>query len=236
MTGPSAARRYWRSFTRTEGVPEVQVAERGRVGYSFGQRYWAAFIGVVLPVAEDDGRAQAPISPPSRAGRGLPTAERAVQRGFLLPDLRLASYRASPQGSAIAAAATPDGLTEFYVFPGGRPGWYLLEVVFRGAGSLPAVVTVRYRTIEGGEQVLLVPLGLSKIGAPSAQVRLAGVDDSKNWEVSEPVPASRDSAWDAGTVTASAKAAANEATREAWRQVSTMLTPDLQQVIREALR
>ena len=237
MTGQSVARRYWRSLTESRTVPGSLVPGRGRVGYSFGQRYWASLVGVVLPVAGDAEAAQsrARFSSPSQRVRTMPAAGPGLGGWFLLPELHgPAILRASGESRMIAEAAAPDGRTEFFVRQGGTSRRYVLEVVLRDFDDLPAVVFVRYGTAHG-EQVLLVPLTSSEIGSPSAQVELAGIDPHQRWEALGPVPADQASAWDAGTVAASVTAAVSEATREAWRRVSGSLGPELRQVIERAL-
>jgi hypothetical protein len=237
MTRSSMARRYWRSLAGAQPVPEALAEGRGRAGYSFGQRYWAAFIGVILPEREDAkaARSLARFPSPSQRARTMPAADPGPGGWFLLPELHgPAILQASGEGRVIAEAATPDGLAEFFVRRGGTTGRYLLEVVLRDFDDLPAVVTVRFGTANG-VRVLLVPLAPGEIGPPSAQVELAGIDASQRWEVSAPLPADRTAAWDADTMAASVNAAASEATREAWRLVSRLLGPELQRVIEGAL-
>jgi len=43
-------------------------------------------------------------------------------------------------------------------------------------------------------------------------------------------------AWEADVVVTSIKAAVNEATRDAWRQVGSLVTGDLRRVIDQTLR
>lgn len=237
MTGSSVARRYWRSLVGAQPVPEALAEGRGRVGYNFGQRYWAAFIGVVLPEMEDmkAARPRARFPSPSQRARTMPAADLGPGGWFLLPELHgPAILQASGEGRVIVEATTPDGLAEFFVRRGGTTGRYLLEVVLREFDDLPAVVIVRFGTANG-MRVLLVPLAPTEIGPPSAQVELAGIDTGQRWEVSVPVPADRAAVWDAGTMAASVSAAASDATREAWRLVSRLLGPELRRVIEGAL-
>jgi hypothetical protein len=237
VTGSSVARRYWRLLTGSRTVPESLVAGRGRVGYSFGQRYWASLVGVILPAVEDakGARSRAHFSAPSQRVRTMPTADPGLGGWFLLPGLRVpAILQAGDESRVIAEAATPGGRAEFFVRRGGTSRRYVLEVVLRDFDDLPGVVFVRYGTAHGG-RLLIVPLTEAEIGPPSAQVELAGIDVSKRWEVLGPLSADQAATWDADTVAASVSAAANEATREAWRWVSGSLGPELQRLIERTL-
>jgi hypothetical protein len=166
----------------------------------------------------------------------MPTAGLGLGGWLLLPELHgPAILQASSESRVIAEAATADGRTEFFIRRGSASRPYLLEVVLRDFHDLPAVVLVRYWTAHG-QQVLVVPLASSEIGAPSAQVELAGIDASQqHWEALGPISLDQVAAWDAGTVAASVAAAASGATREAWRRVSDSLGPELRRVIEEAL-
>jgi hypothetical protein len=235
MTGPSFAGRYWRSLTAS-WAPAEQLAE-GRRGYSFWQRYWASFIGAVLPMAKEAEHAPsiARFSSPSWPIRTMPKASLGLDGWLSLPEIDgPAILQASGESRVIAEAATPDGKAEFYVRRNGTSRKYLLEVVLRDFHDLPAIVLVRYSTAHG-EQVLVIPLVSSEVGVPSAQVELVEIDATQRWIARGPFPANQVAVWDRDTVAASIAAAASGATREAWRRMSKSLTPDLRRMVEEAL-
>lgn len=237
MTDVPVARRYWHRLLESRPTPGQPLAGRGRAGYSFWQRFWASFIGVALPVVADtdDARSRARSAVPSQPVRRMPTTVRVAGGWLLLPELRgLAILRASDESRVVAEAAAPDGRTEFFVRRDRTAQRYLLEVVLREPDQLPVFFLVRYETARG-QQLLAVPLTASSIGPPSAYVELADMDVSQRWAALGPLSGDQATAWDAGVVAASVAAAASEATREAWRQVSGMLGPDLHQVIDQAL-
>ena len=238
MTGLSFARRYWNSLTEAE-VSGSLASGRGRAGYSFWQRYWASFSGVALPIRpgtatrESAATAVEPSSPASRQHAiGQPGSG-----WFLLPQLPgLAALRAGDEDGVIAEIATPDGRVEFFVRRrGGGLEQYRAEVVLRDFDALPAVVSIRYGTTEG-EQLLLVPLAAQEIGPAASQVELPGFNRARKWETSAPVQVDRATVWEEETVVASIRAALNEATREAWRQVGDVTGGELRRVIDRALR
>ena len=237
MTSVPVARRYWRALTGSRTAPEQPATGRGRAGYSFWQRFWASLIGVDLPVVADadNGRSRARSAVPSQRVRRMPVTGPGAGGWIMLPELRgPAILQASDESRVIAEAVTPDGRTEFFVRRDRTSKRYLLEVVLREDDHLPVFFLVRYGTAHG-ERRLAVPLLASTIGPPSAQVELADMDVSQRWEALGPVPGDQASAWGAGIVAASVAAAANEATRAAWRQVSGLLGPELAQVINQAL-
>jgi hypothetical protein len=233
MTGPSFARRYWRSLTESRADPGSPITGRGRADYSFGQRYWAAFVGVVLPAAErpDIAMSGGHVSSPSQWVRGMQTARPGAGGWFVLPGLGAqVVLRAGDESRVVAEATTQDGRVELFVRLGGTPRRYLLEVVLRDSGPFPAVVFVRYAAAHG-ERLLLVPLTDAEIGPPSAQVELAGFEAGQRLEVLGPLPADQNADWDADDVEASVSAAASEATRDAWRRLRSSLPSELQVVI-----
>jgi hypothetical protein len=67
MSGLPFARRYWNRLTNADTSDGSQPAGRGQRGYTFGRRYWAAFVAVDLPVRETVGLAEQRGS----AGSGL---------------------------------------------------------------------------------------------------------------------------------------------------------------------
>jgi hypothetical protein len=70
------ARRYWNRLTDADTSDGAPRAGRGQRGYTFGQRYWAAFVAVDLPVRETVGQVERPGSAGSRlAAPDDPAAE-----------------------------------------------------------------------------------------------------------------------------------------------------------------
>ncbi|WP_329611751.1 hypothetical protein [Kitasatospora herbaricolor] len=152
-----------------------------------------------------------------------------------------ASGLAAAGGDAVAVeASAPGGRAVFLLRAGGggRPE-YTLEVVLRGAGAdLPLMSEVKYTGAGGGEQVLLVPMARGPLGPVAGLVRLPGftAGSAAGWTAAAPAPVTRGATWDAAVVAASVRAALNEATRDAWRQVREFVGEELQAVIDGELR
>lgn len=238
MTGLSFARRYWNSLTEAEASGSL-ASGRGRAGFSFWQRYWASFSGVALPIRPGTATRESAVtaaepSSPARRQRAISQPEAGW---FLLPQLPgLAALRAGDEDGVIAEIVTPDGRAELFVrHYGGTPGQYRAEVVLRDFDTLPAVVSIRFTAAEG-EQVLLVPLAAQEIGPAAAQVELPGFDRARKWEISAPIQVNRATVWEEETVVASVRAALNEVTRAAWRQVGDVIGGEMRRVIYQALR
>src|SRR5579862_1338984 len=219
MSNPPFAQGYWNRLTGTGASDGSPAAGRGRTGYTFWQRYWAAFIAADLPVRPDTasarGRSPAAVPRSLRSAR-LVTAGGQERVGWftLAPIPGKSALRAGDGEDEIVEMASPDGRVEFFVRRNRlAPHSYRVEVVVRDADPLPAVIFIRFETVDG-EQLLLVPVTAQNLGPASSQVELSGILTGRDWEASGPHridPA----AWDQDTVTRSVHAAVNEATRNA---------------------
>ncbi|MEU6844825.1 hypothetical protein ABZ930_23420 [Streptomyces sp. NPDC046716] len=239
MTNGSLARRFWRSFTGGVDPHHLHARVRAREGYSLWLRIWASFIGTDLP----SGSMQAEPTLPDTLRENRPTPRAADEQvlarppapgWFPLPRL--------PQGGGLAAAggdtvlleaSAPDGIARFLVHSHAGPiRGHSLEVVVPDAeNTVPMMTALRYPTLAGPEQTLLVPVVRAPLGPAASYVRLPGFS-GEDWTASAPIPVSRDSAWDAETVALSVGASLNEATRNAWRAVrATISDADLRHVI-----
>ncbi|MFE9635831.1 hypothetical protein [Streptomyces sp. NPDC006463] len=136
----------------------------------------------------------------------------------------------------VLEASSPDGRVRFLVRGHGTDcPEYSLELVLVGVDAArPMVASIRYPKAEGGEQALLVPVVQGKFGPAASYVRLPGFaaeSASTQWTACAPVAVTSSTAWDAATVADSVRAALNEATRNAWRQVRELIGDDLRSVI-----
>ncbi|MCZ1014412.1 hypothetical protein [Streptomyces noursei] len=112
-----------------------------------------------------------------------------------------------------------------------------MELVLRGVDvDGPLVSAIRYTQPDGRDRVLLVPVIQSQFGPPASLVRLPGFGDDTAWTAAVPSSVALDTAWDAATVADSVRAALNEATRDAWRQLRELVDDDVRSVIDGALR
>lgn len=134
---------------------------------------------------------------------------------------------ASRTPTALVKAALPGGQTVL-VLHQERADFFLLEVIPDVADDSPRFVAVHYGNVSGDEQVLIIPF----LGAGLA--RLPGYVASLPWHASLPTPADQLLTWDLETVAASARAAANNATRRAWRTI-TERVPELREIVTKAL-
>ncbi|MFD0374568.1 hypothetical protein [Streptomyces sp. NPDC127112] len=251
MSAGSIARRSWRAFIGAGPAHPRRTAERGREGYTLWQRIWASFIGFdLLPTAQVGRmparrasaviRGQASRAEPPR--NGSPNG-RPDRTWFTLPPLPgIGGLTAAGGDTVVLEALSPDGEVTFLVRRHGtvRPE-YSLELVSDGAGTAqPLVSTVKYPGGAGGsEQVLLVPVVRGPFGPAASYVRLPGfavASASEGWTACAPVPVASSLPWDTATVAASVRAALNEATRNAWRQVRELVGDDVRAVIDGELR
>jgi hypothetical protein len=148
---------------------------------------------------------------------------------FLLPRLpQVGGLTAAGGDAVLLEASSPDGSARFLVRGQGttRPE-YSLELVLLGTDATgPLMTAVGYAGPDGTEQLLLVPVVHGRFGPPASYVRLPEFDAAAALTASAPLPVSPGSAWDAATVAVSVRAALNEATRDAWRQVRELLADD----------
>jgi hypothetical protein len=207
------------------------------------QRFWASFTGLDLPPASFGtvSTPEASTGLPMRSSRegtrsGL-LAGRLEPGWFALPPvLEVAGLTAAGGDAVILEASSPDGGAKFLVRGHGtvRPE-YRLELVLQGVDAArPLVSSVRYTTASGNEQVLLVPVVQGQFGPPASLVRLPGFtadSASAEWTARVPTPVTPSTAWDAATVANSVRAALNEATRDAWRQVRELVSDYLRRAI-----
>lgn len=236
MSGASFLRRYWDRLTNADVARVAPSAGRGRRGYTFGQRYWASFVGADLPVRSEQATGQTMYgATPSDSSR---RTDRAGTHWFLLPQFpEPDGLLASDDEAVVVEAASPDGRAEFFVrrHPTARAE-FTLDVVLREFPELPAAISVRYTSAAGGERTLLIPMAGQDLGPATAQIALPGFDGGSGWAASVPVPVTERTAWEAATVADSVEAAVNEVTRDAWRQVRELVSEDLRLTIDEALR
>ncbi len=141
------------------------------------------------------------------------------------PLITLAAASRTP--TALIKAALP-GAQAVLVLHQERADVFLLEVVPDEADDSPRFVAVHYGNASGDEQVLIIPF----LGAGLA--RLPGYVASLPWHASLPAPADQLLTWDLETVAVSVRAAANNATRRAWRTI-TERVPELHKIITEEL-
>ncbi|WP_157849751.1 hypothetical protein [Streptomyces novaecaesareae] len=98
------------------------------------------------------------------------------------------------------------------------------------------MTVVEYSSLDGPEQVLLVPVVRGRFGPAASYVRLPGFA-GEGWRASVTAPVGPDSTWDGATVALSVGAALNDATRDTWRQVRALITDvGLRRVIDQELR
>ena len=246
MSTASFARRCWNAFT---GITTQETASRslttGRqvAGYGFGQRCWAAFVGLDLPALPMSALAQPAVltsvsgrSHQARSNSVQPTPPRSAGGWLpLWPQVASSSLRADDGDGLMAEFRSPDGRIDYFIRRlSVSQERYRLEVVVRDAESLPAVISVRSTQTKDG-RVLLVPVVRSEWGPSAAQIDLVGFD-SAAWEASGLALVDQAMVWDTSVVVASVGAAANEATRNAWRRVGEIVTEDMRRVITEALQ
>ncbi|MDQ0306015.1 hypothetical protein J2S46_000571 [Kitasatospora herbaricolor] len=227
-------------------------------------RLWASFLGLDLPPARSFAETRherlqherlqherlrhEPLrhepqesDPPKVSPWTYESSALPEQGWFALPPLMEASGLAAAGGDAVAVeASAPGGRAVFLLRAGGGDlPEYTLEVVLRGAGAdLPVMSVVKYTGAGGGEQVLLVPTVRGPLGSAAGLVRLPGftAGSAAGWTACAPAPVTSGATWDTATVAASVRAALNEATRAAWRQVRELVGEDLQAVIDGELR
>jgi len=158
MTGPSVARRYWRSLTGPPVAPEMSSEIRGRAGYPFWRRYWASFVGVALPATEDaEGtRSQARSSSPSWHDRTSTAADLLGRHhDRVIPPTGSLRYsdrdrrRDEKQGRADARNGLPLVLQQPVPTPAGAPA---------GSAALTVEVTPFLKRLYGEQEQALAEL------------------------------------------------------------------------------
>ncbi|GAA3086066.1 hypothetical protein GCM10020000_85810 [Streptomyces olivoverticillatus] len=240
MTAGSIAQRSWWSFLGGRQPYLLRVVGRGRDGYTLRQRFWASFTGLDLP-SSSLGTVSAPEAsaglPMSSSREGARLAGRLEPGWFALPPLLEVNGLTAAGSDAVALEAqSPDGRARFLVRSHGTacPEFSLELVLVRVSAARPLMSAVRYPGANGSEQVLLVPVVQGQFGPAASYVRLPGFTAepvTTAWTACAPIPVTSGTAWDAATVAVSVRAALNEATRNAWRQVRDIVGADLRRVI-----
>lgn len=231
MTTGSVLARSWRSFTGRTLPYSPPPPGHGRNGHSLGQRVWASFTGVELRPARGRTAAPAPVvlPQPRPAPPDRPRAVALAPGWFALPQLPQAGGLAAASGdSVLIEASSPDGSARFLVRgPGVADPDHRLELIVDTAGAdRPLMTAVGYTDPDGIGHLLLVPVVRGRFGPPAAYVRLPGFDAGSTLTASDAHPVGPESSLDAEQVAVSVRAAVNEATREAWRQVRELLADD----------
>ncbi len=233
MTPVSVVRRSWSSFTTGRRVAHPRARVRSRAGYALWQRVWASFTGVDLA----PGLSRTSDVPSRSTPTPTPHAAHAPEGWFVLPSLPSAgALTASGSDTVVLDASSPDGRAVFVLRRvGDRTAKYGLEVVLQGVADQPELATVQYTRPDGEQRTLLVPVSPSPVGPTASFVRLDGFAAGSTWQVTGPTPIPEDPAWPSETVADSIRAAHNEATREAWRQVRERTGQGIRETIDGAL-
>jgi hypothetical protein len=127
------------------------------------------------------------------------------------------------KGTAVLKAVLPDVQARL-ILHRERQGDYLVEIEAAGThAKAPLVLAMRYGTPGGGEGLVVIPAQRSGLA------RLTGFSPAHPWQAS-PVTAAEIRAMGADAITASVRAAANNATRRAWREIGVTV-PEFRQLI-----
>ncbi|MFJ9447783.1 hypothetical protein ACIRRH_39000 [Kitasatospora sp. NPDC101235] len=238
--------RFWRSFTGGRLQQQLPLAvERGREGYTLWQRVRASILGYRLParLAPHEVPHVGAVLPPQPTGN---SQSRTRQQGtrpaagwFELPMLSPAGALTAAGGDVVVLeTSSPDGGTVFLVRDlGSAEPEYSLELVLRDVDTdRPLVSTIRYSRPDGCEQILLVPVVRGRVGPTASYVRLPGFRVGTTWAATAALPVGPGAGWDAEILSGSVRAALNQATRDAWRQVRDLVEGGLRGVIDTELR
>lgn len=149
---------------------------------------------------------------------------------FALPQARRQAELAAAgksQGTAILKTTLPDAQARL-ILHRERHGGYLLEIEAGGhpEAEVPLALAVRYGTGDGGEGLVVIPARPSSLG------RLPGFSPAHPWQVSLAAAAGL-RALGADAIAFSVRAAGNNATRRAWREIGAAV-PEFRQVIGRA--
>ncbi|MFD9869080.1 hypothetical protein ACFXI8_26525 [Streptomyces niveus] len=232
MTRESVTRRSWSSFTTAGRRAASPVGRRERAGYGLWQRAWASFAGITLPPRPG----HAPPMPARReepAGRPQP----APAGWFTLPPLPAGgALTASGSDAVVLETSSPNGRAVFVLRRTvDEKADYLLELVVRGIADQPELAVVTYTRPDGEEHTLLIPVASSSFGPAASFVGLSGFSANSAWRATGPAPVPVDPDWPLVTVAHSVRAAANEATRAAWRRVGECAGQEIRDTIDRAL-
>jgi hypothetical protein len=108
-----------------------------------------------------------------------------------------------------------------------RQGNYLIEVEKKAHTEALSAIVVRYGTVGAGEGSVVIPARRSGLA------HLAGYSPDSPWQASQ-ATAAQVVTWGADSVALSVRAAANNVTKRAWREIGGT-EPELRQVIEREL-
>lgn len=149
--------------------------------------------------------------------------------GLALPLPRLQVGLAAARsvgGTAVLRVVLPDAGTRL-ILHRERNGDYLLEVDRNVETKVPQVIAVSYGRIDAAQGFVVIP------ARHSGLARLAGYSPTSPWQASQATPA-QILALDADSVAASIRAAVNNVTKHAWREIGDT-EPELRQLIEREL-
>ncbi len=130
------------------------------------------------------------------------------------------------KGTAVLKAMLPDVQARL-ILHRERRGDYLLEIeAGETHAQAPLVLAMRYGTLGGGEGLVVIPAQRSGLA------RLTGFSPAHPWQAS-PVTAAEIRAMGADSLATSVRAAANNATRRAWREIGVTVSEFRQLIDRE---
>ena len=213
------------------GVPGPPPAKRGREGYTFWERYLAAFLAIDLPVKASVATSFAALGgAPARPGATRPSSGGSA--GWIqMPSLPVpASLYAGTDSAVVQTMELVDATLRIRSREQAGSAQFRIEVVASHRVGLPAVVAVRF-AVNRGQRLLLVPLAAPLLGQPTAQANLVGLESGVAWDAREPVTVEDVPDWDENVVSESVRAAASEATRRAWREIRDLIGGVLGQII-----
>lgn len=130
------------------------------------------------------------------------------------PEVAAEVAAATPGGSLVWEATSPDGNARFLLYDQGD-GDYWLEVSLADAVPVPVVVELRH----AAEPSLLIPVYGGLGGDATLVVRLPR-PDAASWAVASAVAPVDLAAWPEDLVTASVMAAVSDTAERAWRRLA----------------
>jgi hypothetical protein len=170
------------------------------------------------------------------AGLGRSGTVSLIRPALAAPEVRNFPLPQPEERAAIAAAgserdvpvlldtSSPDGTADFTLYDRDKEYW--LEVTLTASVQLPAIVHLRYGMATGAERELLIPVADDGTGQPSSVVRLEGYWPRSAWHATLPLPPQDVVGWHDDVIAGSIRAAATEATIQAWDHLVTLVQPD----------